>query len=449
MLSRSLFTFFLLSGLFAAHAQAGLFNPKVSKLANGMDVVVIEDHRAPVVTHMVWFRAGSADEPIGQSGIAHFLEHLIFKGTESMAGAEFSEIIARNGGRENAFTSFDFTGYYQNLASSKLSLVMELFADRMTNLSITNADVETERQVILEERNSRVENDPGSLFSEQMAAAQFLASHYGIPIIGWKHEMEKLSRKNALDWYETYYPPNNAILVVAGDVKAAEVFELAKKHYGPLTARPVPERLRPQEPPQLAARRLFYHDARITQPSMQRSYLAPSRLAGAKQHALPLGILSDILGGGATSRLHRKLVVEDKIAAGAGSYYSGMRFARTRFGVYATPSPDTDIEKLEPAVDHVIAELLKNGVTEEEVARAKFGMSASAIYARDNMFSGARIFGRALSVGLSVKDVESWPERIEEVTVQQVNEAAAYIFKKEQSVTGFMLPEAAGTEGKK
>ncbi len=408
MLSRISWLIIPFTTFIANVADAGLFNPVTTTLENGMEVVVIEDHRAPVVTHMVWIRAGAADEPPGQSGIAHFLEHLIFKGTESMDGAEFSQIIARNGGRENAFTSYDFTGYYQNLASDKLALVMELFADRMTNLRITDGDVETERKVILEERNARIENNPASIFSEQMAATQFMASHYGIPVIGWKHEMEKLSRQNALDWYETYYPPNNAILIVAGDVDPQNVIELANKYYGPLKARPVPDRRRPQEPPQRAARRVTFEDARVRQPSFRRTYLAPSRLAGASEHSLGLSVLSDILGGGATSRLHRKLVVEDKIAAGAGTSYYGLAFGRTRFGIYATPSPGSDVTALEPAIEAVIAELVKNGVTKEEVERAKFGMRSGAIYARDNMFSGARIFGRALSIGLTVQQVENW-----------------------------------------
>ncbi len=441
---RKLLSALLLCGI-AWPAQAGLFNPTETVLDNGMRVIVIEDHRAPVVTHMVWFPAGSADEPPGKSGIAHFLEHLIFKGTEKISGGEFSKIIARNGGRENAFTSYDFTGYYQNLASDRLELVMELFADRMENLKITEEDVRNERQVILEERNSRVDNDPNALFGEQMAAAQYLASPYGRPVIGWRHEMEQLSRQDALDWYRAYYAPNNAILIVAGDVDPANVIELAKKHYGPLKRRPVPQRLRPQEPPQLAERRLSYSDPRVRQPSFRRSYLAPSRMTGETKHSLPLTVLSDILGGGSTSRLHRKLVIEQKLAAGAGAYYSGLRLGRTGFGVYATPVPGGDVKKLEPAIDAVIADLLENGVTEEEVARAKFGLKSGAIYARDNMFSGARIFGRALTVGMTAQEVESWPERVDKITVEQVNDAAAFVFDRQRSVAGYLLPKAPET----
>ncbi len=436
-----------LSGLLAfsiwlptAASAAGLFNPTVQTLDNGMQVVVIEDHRAPVVTHMVWFRAGSADEPPGKSGIAHFLEHLVFKGTEKVPKGEFSKIIARNGGRENAFTSYDFTGYYQNLASDRLELVMELFADRMENLILTENDVVTERKVILEERNSRTDNDPAAQFGEQMAAALFLASPYRRPVIGWKHEMEALSRQDALAWYKAYYAPNNAILVVAGDIQPAQVMALAKKYYGALKPRPVPARVRTVEPPHRAARRLSFEDPRVRQPSFQRNYLAPSRIAGEVKHAMALSVLADILGGGSTSRLHRQLVVDQKIAAGAGAFYSGLSFGRTRFGVYATPSPGGDVKALEAATDKVIDELLANGATEEEVARSKFGMKSGAIYARDNMFSGARIFGRALTVGLTVGDVENWPERVDKVTVEDVNQAAKYVFNLRRSVTGFLLP---------
>ena len=247
-------------------------------LDNGMDVVVIEDHRAPVVVHMVWYRAGSADEPAGASGIAHFLEHLMFKRTETMESGEFSRTVARNGGQDNAFTSYDYTGYFQRVAADRLGLMMQMEADRMVNLRLDDAEIATEREVIIEERNQRVENSPAALFREQKDAVQYLNHRYGVPIIGWRHEMVSLDRDDALAFYERFYAPNNAILVVAGDVTPDEVRALAQEHYGPIPANPaLPERLRPTEPPQTAERRITFRDARVAQPYVSRSYLAPER----------------------------------------------------------------------------------------------------------------------------------------------------------------------------
>ncbi|MCE8469529.1 insulinase family protein, partial [Rhodovulum sulfidophilum] len=236
-------------------------------LQNGMEVVVIEDHRAPVVVQMVWYKVGAADEPPGKSGIAHFLEHLMFKGTDAVGPGDFSKIVEENGGSDNAFTSWDYTAYFQRVAADRLDLMMQIEADRMTGLKLSEEDVATERNVILEERNQRTENDPGALFSEQRRAAQYLNHPYGIPIIGWRHEMEGLSRADALSYYRTYYAPNNAVLVVAGDVEPDAVRAMAEAHYGPLApSETLPPRLRPQEPPQLAARHLTYDDPRVAQP---------------------------------------------------------------------------------------------------------------------------------------------------------------------------------------
>ena len=427
----------------APAARAGLFNPEAFTLGNGMQVVVIPDHRAPIVTHMVWYRVGGADDPPGKSGIAHFLEHLMFKGTETVPAGAFSKTIARNGGRDNAFTAPDYTAYTQSVAADKLELVMRLEADRMANLTLSEDLVTPEREVVLEERRSRTDNEPSAILSEQLGAAQFLAHPYGIPLIGWAHEIRALTNDDALAFYRTYYAPNNAILVVAGDVTAAEVRPLAEKYYGPIPARDLPPRLRPQEPPQRAARRLLMRDDRVRQPSWRRSYLAPSRMAGETRHALPLRLLAEILGGGATSRLYRALVVEAKVAAGANAYYSGQSIDHTRFWLAATPVPGGDVATVESAVDEVIGQLVSGGVTEDELARAKTGFLAAAVYARDSLGTAARIFGAALAIGLSVDDVESWTERVEAVTVDEVNAAARHVFHEERSVTGVLLPKPA------
>ncbi|MEO0999242.1 MAG: pitrilysin family protein, partial [Pseudomonadota bacterium] len=316
-------------------------------LPNGLDVVVIEDNRAPIVTHMVWYRVGAADEPAGKSGIAHYLEHLMFKGTDEIPEGAFSKIVAANGGSDNAFTSWDYTGYFQRIAADRLGLVMSMEADRMRDLVISDAVWEPERDVILEERNSRVENDPGAIFSEQRRAALFMNHRYGIPIIGWRHEIEALTREDALDFYARYYAPNNAILIVAGDVTPEEVRVLAEEHYGHLEpSTTLPERVRPQEPPQLSARRLTYSDPRVRQPYVVRSYLAPERDPGAQEEAAALTILAELLGGsGLTSVFGRALQVEEEVALSTGAFYSGLGLDDQSFTIFIVPRPGVELEE--------------------------------------------------------------------------------------------------------
>ncbi|MBL6951528.1 MAG: insulinase family protein [Alphaproteobacteria bacterium] len=407
-----------------------------------MQVVVIEDHRAPVVAHMVWYKLGAADEPPGKSGIAHFLEHLMFKGTPKVPSGQFSKIIARNGGRDNAFTSYDYTGYFQNVAKDKLDLVMGMEADRMTNLVLTAKDVDTERAVILEERRSRTDNNPSAQWAEAMSAAQYLAHPYGIPVIGWKHEIEKLSRADALSFYRRYYAPNNAILIVAGDVEARAVFALAEKHFGPLARAATPPRQRAQEPPQRAARRLILKDGRVSQAGWRRSYLAPTRSAGASEHAVPLSLFADMLGGGTTSRFYRELVVKRKLATNAGAYYSSTGLDLGTFTLYATPSPGVGLEAVEAALDETLAVVLKDGLPAADLERSRTGLLAAAVYARDNLFTSPRIFGDALTSGLSVEQVEAWPDEVRAVTMDEVMAAGRAVLKITHSVTGLLLPEA-------
>lgn len=440
----SLALFGLAGAGWALPVQAGLFNPNVFMLDNGMQVIVIEDHRAPVVTQMVWYKIGAADEPEGKSGVAHFLEHLLFKGTKAAPGNTFSRTVAANGGRENAFTSHDFTGYFQTLAADRLESVMRLEADRMVNLVLTEKDVATERDVVLEERRARTENDPSSLLSEQMAAAQFLALPYRNPVIGWNHEIRALNREDALAFYRQYYAPNNAILIVAGDVLTADVKRLAEKYYGVIPPSQNIGRRRPQEPPQIAARRIEFRDVRVRQPSWRRTYIAPSTMAGQSEHSLPLDMLAQILGGGTTSRLYQALVVEQKIAASAGAWYSGTSVDLGRFGLYGQPVPGNDLTALEAAVDAEIANIVEHGVSAKELDRAKAGMIAAATYARDSVTRTARIFGRSLVIGRTVEDVESWPDRVVKVTPEQVQAAAKYVFDIRRSVTGLLLPKKKG-----
>jgi zinc protease len=411
-------------------------------LDNGMQVVVVEDHRAPVVQHMLWYRAGSADEPKGSSGVAHFLEHLLFKATDTLEAGELSATVARNGGRDNAFTSYDYTAYFQRVAADRLALMMKMESDRMRNIRLTEENIRTERDVIIEERNQRTENDPGALFGEQVSATQYLNHRYGVPIIGWMHEMRTLDMQDALSFYETYYAPNNAVLVVSGDVTPEEVRELADKHYGVIPANPdLPERLRTEEPPQTAERRLIFRDARVAQPYVRRSYLAPERDAGDQERAAALTFLSEILGGGTTSFLSQELQFDRQLATFTGAFYRGVSLDDTTFNLIVVPQTGVSLQDAEDAMDAAIAKFLQDGVDPEQLERIKMQIRASQIYARDDVDQIANRYGQALTSGLTIEDVKAWPDILDAVTAEDIQEAARDLFDRRASVTGWLMRE--------
>lgn len=441
---------FILFGQGAEAMSQGGQPPKLVEsftLDNGMQVVVIPDHRAPIVTHMVWYHVGAADDPKGQSGLAHFLEHLLFKRTEKLAENEFSQIVARNGGQHNAFTSSDYTAYYQTVAVDRLPLMMELESDRMVNLILDEQDVLSERDVILEERSMRTDSNPQALLSEKMAAALYKTHPYGVPIIGWRSEMETLSLENAREFYRKYYNPAAAVLIVAGDVTVAQVGRLAQKYYGPIAGHKLPVRVRPQETRGNGAAQVDFRDVRVQQPIWIRSYLAPSYTSGAREHAYALDVLSQLLGNGINSRLYQKLVVEDKIAVAAGSGYSSTSYDRSKFTLYAVPrpglgdSPEQALEILQKAVDGVVQEMLETGVTSEEVERVKASLVAEAIYARDSITTMAQLFGTELTTGSTIEATLNWPNKISSITLEQINTAAKFVFDINSSVTGRLLPQ--------
>ena len=413
-------------------------------LENGLEAVVIEDHRAPVVVHMVWYKAGAADERKGKSGIAHYLEHLMFKGTDDLAPGEFSKTVAANGGSDNAFTSYDYTAYFQRIAADRLEMVMKMEADRMRDLELSEDDWQTEREVILEERAQRTDSDPGALFGEQRNAAQYLNHPYGTPVIGWRHEMMELTREDALDWYRQNYAPNNAVLVVAGDVTPDEVRALAETYYGPLApSENLPERARVQEPPQLAERRLIFEDARVAQPYVTRGYLAPERDPGDQAKAAALTVLAEILGGNpATSVLGRKLVFGTGAAIYASAFYDGMSIDDTVFSLAVMPAADVSLPEVEAALDTALAEFLRDGVDPEQFERIKTQVRAADIYARDNTQGLARRYGEALASGFSVEDVQGWPEALDAVTEEDVMAAAREVFDRKRAVTGYLTRPA-------
>jgi zinc protease len=418
-------------------------------LDNGLELVVVPDHRTPVVTHMIWYRVGSADETPGKSGLAHFLEHLMFKGTAKIPAGKFAQTLNDIGGQENAFTSNDYTAFYQRVPREHLETVMAFEADRMTGLVLTDANVLPERDVVLEEHNQRVANDPAAQLTEQVQAALYLNHPYGRPVIGWRHEIEALTREDALAFYRRFYTPNNAVVVIAGDVGAEAVGALAQETYGKLARRSEPgPRLRPQEPEPVSMRQVTLADPRVAQPSLNRSYLVPS-FATARAEAEALDVLAQILGAGATSRLYRALVIDKGLAADAGAWYQGVALDATRFGVYASPRPGTGLIQLEQALDGVIAELAEHGVTADELARAQTRLIADFVYAQDNQMALARFYGLVLTTGSTIEDLRARPDLIRAVTADQVREAARRWLDKRRSVTGYLVKDAADREDKR
>ncbi|WP_374331714.1 M16 family metallopeptidase [Aestuariivirga sp.] len=411
-------------------------------LDNGMQVVVIPDHRAPVVTHMVWYKTGAADETQGKAGVAHLLEHLMFKGTPAHPDGAFDRILRANGGDGNAFTTQDYTAYFQKVMKDRLPLVMELEADRMQNLELTDETVLPERSVVLEERRERTDNEPSGLLNEQMDAAMFTAHPYGKPVIGWMPQVSKLTRQDAMDFYAAHYEPANAILIVAGDVTPDEVRTLAERYYGKLRNKlPVPERLRAEEPPPNAERRITMSDPRVSSPSWQRQYLTPAARQLPQREELALSLLAEIVGGSNQSRFYQTLNIDKKLAAYSGAWFDADQLDYGSFGVYAAPNPGVTVEQVETEIDAILSDVVTKGVTQEELDRSRNSMIASAVYLLDSQDKLARLFGVALATGQTIDDVRNWDKDLATVTVDDVNKAARTILDRKASVTGVLLPE--------
>jgi zinc protease len=426
----------------AAANKANKDDASSFRLDNGLEVVVIPDHRAPVVTHMLWYHVGSADEEPGKSGIAHFFEHLMFKATKTYPAGEFSRKVAEIGGQENAFTSYDYTAFYQQVAPQALEMVMTYEADRMENLILNDDVVKTERDVVLEERRSRVDGDPAALLAEEVNATLYQNHPYRMPVIGWLHEMEQLNLKDALAFYEKYYTPNNATLVVSGDVDLDTVKVLAGKTYGKVPRRAeAGARVRPQEPEQNTKRTVSMADPRVSQPSFQKMWLAPSYTSAKPGEAEALDLLSEILGGSSRSRIYQALVVQDGSAASAGAYYQGGSLDDGSFGVYGSPRGSATLTDVEAGIDAQIARIIKDGVTEDELEKARNRFLKSVIFARDSQSSMARIYGSTLSTGQTIKDIQEWPDRIRAVKVQDIQNVAKRYLVDSRSVTSYLMPE--------
>jgi zinc protease len=445
-LAATLFSALVLSAS-GAFAQTTVTSepPATFTLPNGLQVLVIQDHRTPVVTQMVWYKVGSADETPGKSGLAHFLEHLMFKGTSKHPAGEFSQTVLKVGGNENAFTSVDYTGYFQRVPREQLGKMMEFEADRMTGLILKDENVLPERDVVLEEYNMRVANNPEARLSEQVMAALYLNHPYGRPVIGWHQEIEKLGREDALAFYKRFYAPNNAILVIAGDVDVNEVRPLAEQTFAKVVAQPaIPaRRVRPQEPEPVAPRTVTLADPQVEQPTVKREYLVPSATTAAAGESPALDVLAQLMGNGSNSYLYRALVVDKPLAVNANAGYQGTSLDATQFSISAAPKQGVDFATVEQVIDSVIADLAKNPVPAEDLERVKTQLIAEAIYAQDNQATLARWYGGGLTTGLSVEDIRSWPDRIRAVTAEQVRAAAHKWLDKKRSVTGYLIKDTA------
>jgi zinc protease len=438
MAGRGIFVALLAAMLGTAHAS----EPKVSQFAlpNGMQVVVIPDHRAPVVTQMVWFKVGAMDDPQGLSGLAHFFEHMMFRGTKKVPGDQFARSVARNGGEDNAFTTEDYTAFYEQIARDRLKLAMDLEADRIANLDLSDSNVSTERDVVLEERRMRTDNSPQALAGEQVDAALFLSHPYGRPVIGWPSEIHHIGRVEAQDFYNHHYAPNNAILVIAGDVTADEVRADASATFGRVPARPLVPRVECAQPARLGETRLSIADPNAKVAFFSRDYRVKSYAEAAPGQAEALEVLAALLGGDPSAALYRKLVVEKKLATDAGASFDGDSRDDGKFNVYAVPAAGVSLDSLERAVDEVIARFVTHATPSADLARVKAQLVASTIYQRDNQYSLASAYGQALAIGLTVADVQSWPQRIGAVTAQTVRSTAAASLIKSEAVTLFLKP---------
>ncbi len=435
--------------LHAAHAVTLPDNVKTLTLSNGMRVIAITNRRIAAVSHMVWYNVGALDELKGKSGVAHYLEHLMFKETDTLKRGEFSRIVARNGGNDNAFTTQDNTAYFQNIASQHLSLVMSLEANRMTHLALTQENILTERAVVLEERSSRIDNNPSAVLGEKLRAALFGTHPYAISTIGTREEIENLTLKDTQYIYNKYYRPDNAILVVSGDIDMETLKPLAEKYYGVI---PRPATTLPKRPttikhiPTIAKSITIEHkDSRIQQPEWSRLYSAPSVASGKTQHAIPLLILSQIIGGSDTGRLYKSLVMEKRIATAAYAYYSEMSYGPSNFVLYAIPTEDTPFSSIEDAFENEIQKIIKNGITAEELQRAKNILEAESIYSQDGLQSLGYVYGRVAALGLPLTYVKQWDEIIQNTTITDVQNAAKHIFLNKNHLTGY-LTHAEETE---
>ncbi|MFZ2541296.1 MAG: pitrilysin family protein [Gallionella sp.] len=449
-MSRFIFYIALLLGWPLGYAQAEVFE---RTLANGLKVIVKEDHRAPVIVQQIWYKAGSMDERSGTTGIAHVLEHMMFKGTKSVPMGEFSKRIAAAGGRENAFTSNDYTAYFQQLHKSQLPLAMKLESDRMHNLNLSAAEFAKEVNVVMEERRMRTDDEPQSLMYEKMVAAAYQEHPYQHPVIGWMSDLEALTVKDAQEWYTRWYAPNNATLVIAGDVDAKEVFVLAKRYYGSIPKVAQPPRRNFTEPPQVGIKRLVVK-APAELPRLLMSYHTPT-IQDIQQDWKPyaLSILAGVLDGNESARLNKHLVRDQQVAVAAGAGYDSTSRGPSLFTLDGTPSAGKTVQDVEAALRQEIALLVREGVSADELNRVKVQVTAGEVYKLDSLFYQAMQIGQMESIGLGHQAILEMLDKLKLVTAEQVQQVAKEFLQDDnltvavldpQPLTGKPKPQAKG-----
>jgi len=438
---RRLFALLAALAVSAALAQGPV---QERKLANGLRVIVKEDHRAPTVVHMVWYVAGSMDEVSGESGVAHVLEHLMFKGTRTVKNGEFSRRIAAAGGRENAFTSQDYTAYFQQVPKDALPLMLQLEADRMSSLLVTGAEFAREIKVVMEERRLRTEDQPHALVAEALNAAAYFAHPYRRPIIGWMNDLEHMSHLDARNWYARWYVPNNAFVVVVGDVKADEVFALAQRYYGRIKARPLPERKPQLEPQQRGARRMVVK-APAELPYLLMGWKCPVlRDADRDWQPYALEVLTGVLDGNESARLNQSLVRNSRVAGEVGAGYDIAARGPGMCSLEGTPSQGRSVADLETALRGELARLVEGGVSADELDRVKAQVVARQVFNRDSIFGQAMEIGRFETAGLSHKDIDRVLERIKAVSAEQVRAVAKQYFVDDALTVVVLEPQPLG-----
>jgi zinc protease len=436
----------ILAFLSPALSQADTFE---KTLANGLKVIVKEDHRAPVLVQQIWYRAGSMDESTGTTGIAHVLEHMMFKGTKSVPPGEFSKRIAAAGGRENAFTSYDYTAYFQQLHKDKLELAMKLESDRMHNLLLSDAEFSKEIRVVMEERRMRTDDEPHALLFEKLMAMSYQEHPYQHPIIGWMNDLQTLTAADARNWYQRWYAPNNAVLVIAGDVNAKEVFAMAQRYYGGIPSHALPKRKQFNEPPQLGIKRLTLK-APAELPVVVMAYHAPT-LHDPHKDSMPyaLEVLAGVLDGNQSARLNKSLVREQQIASSAGAGYDSTSRGPSLFTLEGTPSEGVSVAAVEAALREQLALIVRDGVSAQELTRVKAQVTANEVYKRDSVFYQAMQIGQMESIGLSYQDIPVMLLKLQAVTAQQVQDAAREILKDDNLTVAVLDPQALSGKPKR
>jgi len=432
-----------LGGAQARRPDQPLFGAQSWMLANGLRVVLAENRRAPVAAHYLYVSAGAGEDPAGKSGVAHFLEHMMFKGSPHIPTGAFSRTVAREGGQDNAFTSRDVTAYFQIVEASRLPLMMRMEADRLAAPLIPEAETESERNVVLEERNQLTDAVPRGRFREAFDAAMWGPQHWrGRPLIGWENEIRAITRQDLVDFHAAHYAPANCTLIVAGDVREADLRRWAEEFYGAVPARPKPGRNRAAPLAAAPESRLITRDPAVREASFMQSFAAPSATWGDTTKADPLEVMVHVLGGGPGSRLHRALV-EAGHAVGASAGYDGDVVGVGSLMVAVTPRPGVSQERIEEIVAATIARLVQEGATEDETRRAIRQQTAGALLALDGLGAAPRMLGGTLAIGLPIEAVEQWPQRMAAVTQAQVNAAArAVLASPAIATTAWLMPAA-------